>query len=79
MWMEAIMEVYGHLIGIALCCIGILTITARLFGWERIISQRQAAMDRFGATAGDLVHFVSYSVLPIVFGLILINNHYGLF
>ncbi len=71
------MNDFNHLIGAAMCGFGLLTIAARLFGWERMISKRQPMKEKFGDTAGDAIHFIGYSVLPIVFGLSFIAIHYG--
>jgi hypothetical protein len=71
------MDEYIHLIGIAMVGFGLLTVAARVFGWERVISKRQAMKDRFGDSAGDAIHFISYSIIPIVCGLVFINSHYG--
>lgn len=66
------------IVGAGLICFGLLTLSARVFGWEKLISQRQLAKERFGPRAGDVVHFIGYTAMPIIFGIIFLNNEYGL-
>ena len=65
--------------GIGLCLFGLITLAARIFGWERLISQRQAAKDRLGDRLGDAIHLLGYTIAPIAFGAILMRRGGGIF
>jgi hypothetical protein len=60
-------------IGIGVLCIGygIYMAIVRSKSPEKL-GKYEAMKKRFGETAGKIIHIVSYSVLPIIFGIIMI-------
>jgi translation elongation factor EF-1beta len=60
-------------IGLGVLCIGygIYTGIVRVKSPEKL-GKYDAMKERFGNTAGKIIHTISYTVLPIVFGIIMI-------
>jgi hypothetical protein len=65
---------FNFLLGIALIGFGSLTLLARLYGWHQLFWKRQAMKEKFGDRAGDVIHFMSYTFLPIVAGLVFVSS-----
>ena len=63
---------FEFLIGIASIGFGCLTLVGRMLGWEKMFGKRQAMKDQFGDQVGDIIHFVAYTALPIVFGALFV-------
>lgn len=61
-------------VGVAATAFGVVTLLARFFGWEKIISKKAEMQKRFGEKRGDAIHLVAYSILPIVFGIVFIAS-----
>jgi hypothetical protein len=64
---------FNLIIGIVGVAFGCMTLLARLFGWERMLSKRGPMKERFGERTGDIIHLVSYTILPIVAGLLFLR------
>ncbi len=62
------------LLGVFCVGIGFLTLAARTFGWTHLIGKKEALEKRFGPTAGNAIHFLAYTALPIIAGVIFLNS-----
>ena len=60
------------LVGLFAVAVGLATLGARLFGWDRLISKKAVMIARFGPVAGNLLHFISYTVAPLIIGATLL-------
>ncbi|PTW61799.1 hypothetical protein C8N35_102515 [Breoghania corrubedonensis] len=60
--------------GVALICLGLLTLAARFFGWNRLFWKRDRMMKTYGQTAGAEIHFFSYTIVPLLAGIFFIYN-----
>lgn len=63
---------FNFIIGLFALAFGILSLGARIFGWNSFFSKKDAMEERFGAKTGNIIHIIAYTVLPLVLGSILI-------
>ncbi len=63
-------------IGIFCLGYGVLTLSARIFGWNWMFSKKQAIEERFGASTGNLIHLIGYTVVPLAGGVIFLTAHF---
>ncbi len=59
------------IIGIFAIIFGVYTLYVRATNPGKF-GKLQAMKERFGASAGTTIHIVAYSVLPIVFGIVML-------
>ncbi|MGE0232332.1 MAG: hypothetical protein AB7O39_02315 [Flavobacteriaceae bacterium] len=63
---------FDLILGIAAIAFGLVTLATRLFGGGEPSAKKQAMGERFGARTGEILHLVAYTLLPIVFGALLV-------
>ena len=56
------------LIGIVVFGTGLLTLVDRLMGWARFMHNRELLKQQFGDEAGDAIHLILYTILPLAVG-----------
>jgi len=59
------------IIGILAIVFGVYTLYIRATNPSKF-GKLQAMKERFGDSAGDAIHVVAYSVLPIIFGVVML-------
>ncbi|MEO0618786.1 MAG: hypothetical protein AAFZ01_05845 [Pseudomonadota bacterium] len=62
------------IVGTVCLVLGCLTLAARLFKWDGLLSKRVPMQARFGAKVGDFVHFAAYTMLPILAGVVFLTT-----
>ena len=60
--------------GIGAILLGVTMFVARIFGWDVLLSMRNRLQQRMGFRAGDVVHLLVYSGVPILCGLVILNR-----
>jgi len=56
------------ILGVFFLGTGLVTLGARVFGWEKVLSKREPMKELWGAQTGDIVHLVCYTLLPFAAG-----------
>ena len=56
------------ILGVFFLGTGLVTLAARIFGWEKILAKREPMQQLWGAQTGDIVHLVLYTLLPLAAG-----------
>ena len=69
------MNIPTVVIGIAALLFGIYTIYLRSTNPDKF-GKLKAMKEKFGGKRGALIHLVSYSVIPIIFGVIMLFTGY---
>jgi hypothetical protein len=63
------MDIATVVVGCAAIVYGLVTLVLRFRG-SSLVAKVGPMQERFGRTAGMVIHVVAYSVLPLVFGVI---------
>ena len=59
-------------IGIFCIFFGILTLIGRIFKIEKMFNKLNKMKEFWGDRAGSIIHFIGYTVIPIIIGIVLI-------
>lgn len=68
---------FDFIIGVALILLGLVTLLARIFKWDKLFSKQEAMIERFGPMAGNIIHFLGYTALPLIAGVIFVTTENG--
>ncbi len=68
---------FDFFLGLIILAFGFLTLGARVFGWNSLFSKKDAMEERFGAKAGNIIHVIAYTALPLFVGTNLIISNSG--
>lgn len=67
-------SMFDLILGVGLLALGMLTLAARLFGWQWAFRKREEFRKRWGKVTGEIVHAVSYTLLPLAVGALFLFN-----
>ena len=66
------MELSTIILGVTVALFGLYTFVVRIKAPDKFI-KLSAMKDKFGNAAGTTIHTIAYSIVPLVFGGILVN------
>jgi hypothetical protein len=65
------MDIVTVVVGALICLYGLYTLVMRIKSPEKFVKLK-AMKEKFGNSAGNIIHIIAYTVAPIVFGAIVI-------
>ncbi len=65
---------YNLVMGLFCIAVGLGTLAARIFGWKALLSKKEPMERYFGPRAGNVIHFISYTIVPLVIAAIFLNR-----